>query len=308
MLGNNQSLVTVFYFDGLTENMKVQMLLFPIFLVVYIFTIVGNGGMIYLITRSPNLHTPMYFFLKHLSFIDMCYSSVIIPRILSDIVSIDKAIPFVACALQMYFYGTCVNIECLLLAMMAYDRYAAICRPLHYHTIMGREVCIILTAVCYIDGLFNAMIHTRNTFTQVYCKSNRIAHYFCDAPPILKLSCSDTSTTELVISAIVGINLFASVLMVVIPYTYIFSTILQIKSALGREKAIATCSSHLLSIGILFGTLLFMYMRPNSDHLRNQDKVVSLFYTVVIPMLNPIIYSLRNKDVKKAFLKVRSLK
>ncbi|KAM8972440.1 olfactory receptor 5F1-like [Pelodytes ibericus] len=304
MTGQNQSLVTIFYFDGLTDNAKLEKVLFLIFLLLYMFTLLANGGMLFLIMISPNLHTPMYFFLQHLSFIDMCYSSVIIPRTMSDLLSIDKAISYMACALQMYFFAALANTECLLLAIMSYDRYAAICAPLLYYIIMRREVCIMLTAVCYAGGFINSMIHTRNTFSLVYCKWDRISHYFCEPPPVIKLSCSDSSTTELILFAIVGTNMFASVLTVVTSYTYIFSTIFKIKSAQGRRKAFATCSSHLLSIGILFGTLTYMYMRPNSNYLRNEDKVVSVFYTVVIPMLNPVIYSLRNRDVKKAVFKL----
>ncbi|XP_053319825.1 olfactory receptor 5B12-like [Spea bombifrons] len=307
MFGENETLVTVFYFEGLTDNRRLEIALFVIFLVVYTFTVLGNGGLIFLIVNEPVLHTPMYFFLKHLSFVDICYSSVIIPRTMSDFLSAEKAISFVACAFQMYFFAAFANVECLLLAIMAYDRYAAICKPLLYYIIMRREVCISLTAMCYACGFFDSMIHAGNTFTQIYCKSNRISHYLCEPPPVLKLSCSDTSHTELVIFAIVGINFSASVILVVISYMCIFFNILDIKSAQGRRKAFGTCSSHLFSIGILFGTLLYMYMRPNSSYLRYQDKVVSVFYTVVIPMLNPIIYSMRNKDVLLAFLKVGKL-
>ncbi|CAH2275244.1 olfactory receptor 1019-like, partial [Pelobates cultripes] len=303
---NDMSVLKGLKIRGLTDIPNLEKALFIIFLMLYIFTILGNGGMILLITRSHNLHTPMYYFLRHLSFIETCYSSVIIPRTMSDFLSSDKAISYIACALQMYFFVALANTECLLLSIMAYDRYAAICKPLFYYTIMRQEVCIALSVVCYAGGFFDSMIHTRNVFTQTYCKSNEISHYLCEPPPVLKLSCSDTSSTELVIFTVVGINFFASILLVVISYAHIFSTILNIKSSQGRQKAFATCSSHLLSIGILFGTLLYMYMRPTTSYLRDQDKVVSVFYTVIIPMLNPIIYSLRNKDVKH-YCKLRNL-
>ncbi|XP_063302315.1 olfactory receptor 5AR1-like [Pelobates fuscus] len=304
MMDTNQSLIVVFYFDGITDNPNLEKVIFIILLAFYIFTVMGNTGMILLITRSPNLHTPMYFFLRHLSFIDIFYATVIIPRTMSDLLSNDKAISPLACAIQMYFYASCITTECLLLAVMAYDRYAAICKPLRYYIIMRRDICIIFSAACYVDGLLTAMIHTKNIFSLTYCKSNRIDHFFCDGPPVLKLSCSDTSIAELVLFVLIGTNMVYSVILVVISYTHIFCTIFQIKSTQGRQKAFATCSSHLLSIGILFGTILYMYMRPNSIYLNDRDKVVSVFYTVAIPLLNPIIYSLRNKDVKKAFIKV----
>ncbi|KAG8441174.1 hypothetical protein GDO86_006787 [Hymenochirus boettgeri] len=271
----NKSLDVVFTLDGLTNNPKLQLFLFFLFLGIYSFTILGNGGLIFLIIKSPNLQTPMYLFLKHLSFIDMCYTSVIIPRTLSDLLSKEKTISLLACALQFYFYGSCFNTEILLLAAMAYDRYVAICRPLLYYTIMKKEVCYILICAC---------------------------HFI--APPVSKLSCSDTSMAELVISVIVGINTAICVLTITTSYTYIFFTILKIRSAQGRHKAFVTCSSHLISVGTLFGTLLYMYMHPNTSYLIEQDKVVSVFYTMVIPMVNPIIYSFRNQDVRTAFRKL----
>ncbi|XP_063302314.1 olfactory receptor 5AP2-like [Pelobates fuscus] len=300
----NHSLVHVFYFDGLSDIPNLEKIIFIIFLALYIFTVMGNGGMIFLITKSSNLHTPMYFFVKHLSFIDIFYSTVIIPRTMSDLLSSDKAISFIACAAQLYFYCFCAMTEFFLLVIMAYDRYAAICKPLLYYVIMREKMCITLTTVCYTICFLSALIHTNNIFNLIYCKSNRIAHFFCDVPPILKLSCSDTSSSELVIFTFMGTNVLVCVPVLIISYSNIFYAIIRINSTEGRKKAFATCSSHLLSTGILFGTYLYMYMRPTSIFLSDQDKVVSVFYTVVIPMLNPIIYSLRNKDVKKAFLKV----
>ncbi|KAE8619447.1 hypothetical protein XENTR_v10009780 [Xenopus tropicalis] len=300
----NQSLDIVFLFDGLTKDPRLDVVLFIIFLVIYIFTILGNGGLIVLVMKSPSLHTPMYFFLKHLSFIDMCYTSVIIPRSLSDFLSNEKTITLLACAVQMYLYAAYFNAEVLLLAAMAYDRYAAICKPLLYHVLMKRRVCHVLICACYSVGFFDSFIHTRNVFSQSYCNSLVISNFFCDVAPVLKLSCSDTSMTELVLYAVVGINSFVCLATIVTSYAYIFSTILRIQSAQGRLKAFTTCSSHLVSVGTLFGTLMYMYLRPNSSYSNDQDKVVSVFYTMVIPMLNPIIYSFRNKDVRRAFLKL----
>ncbi|OCT90213.1 olfactory receptor 1020 [Xenopus laevis] len=293
-----------FLLDGLTKDPTLEVVLFIIFLVIYIFTILGNSGLIFLIIKCPSLQTPMYFFLKHLSFIDMCYTSVIIPRTLYNFLAMEKTITLLACAVQMYFYGAYFNTEALLLAAMAYDRYAAICKPLIYHVIIKREVCHLFVCTCYAVGFFNSFIHTGNTFRQTYCNSLKISHFYCDVAPVLKLACSDTSTTELVIYAIVGVNSSVCVVTIATSYAYIFSAILRIQSTQGRHKAFTTCSSHLVSVGTLFGTLIYMYMRPNSSYLNDQDKVVSVFYTMIIPMLNPIIYSFRNTDVRKAFLKM----
>ncbi|KAE8619445.1 hypothetical protein XENTR_v10009778 [Xenopus tropicalis] len=302
---SNQSLNIIFLLEGLTKDPTLEAVLFIMFLVIYIFTIFGNGGLIFLIIKIPALHTPMYFFLQHLSFIDICYTSVIIPRTLSNFLAKEKTITLLACAVQMYFYGAYFNTEALLLAAMAYDRYVAICKPLIYHAIIKREVCHIFICTCYAVGFFNSFIHTGNTFRQTYCNSLKISHFYCDVAPVLKLSCSDTSMTELVIYVIVGVNSFVCVATIVTSYAYIFSAILRIQSGQGRLKAFTTCSSHLISVGTLFGTLMYMYLRPNSSYSNDQDKVVSVFYTMVIPMLNPIIYSFRNKDVQKAFLKMK---
>ncbi|KAG8441173.1 hypothetical protein GDO86_006786 [Hymenochirus boettgeri] len=301
----NRSLDVVFTFDGLTNSPQLQVALFVIFLGIYIFTILGNGGLIFLTITSPNLQTPMYFFLKHLSIIDMCYTSVIIPRTLLDLFSNQKTISLLACALQFYFYGSYFNTEALLLAAMAYDRYVAICRPLFYHTIMKKQVCYILLCACYSVGFVDVGIHTWNIFTLSFCNVHQISHFFCDAPPILKLSCSDTTVCELVLSVVIGINSSLCVFTIAISYMCISTAILRIKSAKGRQKAFVTCSSHLISVGTLFGTLLYMYMHSNANYLIEQDKVVSVFYTMVIPMVNPIIYSFRNEDVRKAFLKIK---
>ncbi|KAE8619513.1 hypothetical protein XENTR_v10009821 [Xenopus tropicalis] len=299
----NQSLDIFFLFDGLTDDPELETALFIIILLIYIFTIVGNCGLIVMIMTSPILHTPMYSFLKHLAFIDMCYTSVVTPRTLSDLFSKKKDISFMACAVQMYFYAAFFGAEILLLAAMAYDRYAAICRPLVYHIIIKREVCRRMIIACYAISFLHSFIHTKNIFSHSYCNNYQISHFFCDAPPVLKLSCSDTSLTQLLIFAIVGVYSSTCASLILTSYIHIFSAILRIKSTQGRQKAFTTCSSHLVSIGTLFGTMIYMYLHPNASNA-DQDKVVSVFYTMVIPMLNPIIYSLRNKDVRRAFEKL----
>ncbi|XP_030046419.1 olfactory receptor 5F1-like [Microcaecilia unicolor] len=298
---NNQT-VTEFILLGFTDDPILQILLFLIILLIYFITLVGNIGIIILIHIDSRLHTPMYFFLSHLSFIDVCYSSVIIPKTLENLLAEQKTISFLGCAFQMYFYAAYVNVECLLLGVMAYDRYVAICRPLLYTVTMNKRFCIQLVAGAYAGGFTNALIHTNLTFRLSFCGPNVISHFYCDEPPLLKLSCSETSLNELVIFIIVAINCTAVLLTIMISYSNILRTILGIHSTEGRHKAFNTCTSHFTSILIFFGTILFMYLRPNSSY-SNQDKAAAVFYTMVIPMLNPLIYSLRNKEVKGALKK-----
>nr|XP_056708004.1 olfactory receptor 1019-like [Euleptes europaea] len=300
----NHSVLADFELLGFTDNPQMQLPLFLMFLLIYIVTIIWNLGMIVLICGESQLHNPMYFFLGNLSFVDLCYSSVIAPKMLSDLLSKSKRISYNACAIQMYTFGFLADVECLLLAVMAYDRYVAICNPLLYTVIMSKKVCKHLMAVAYLVGMVDSMIHTCNTFRLSFCRSNVINHFFCDIPPLLALSCSDTYVNEIVMFAFIGFIIGSSIGMILVSYTYILSTIMRMSSAEGRQKAFSTCASHITAVGIFHGTMLFMYFRPSSSYSLDQDKWVSMFYTVVIPMLNPLIYSLRNNDVKKALMRV----
>ncbi|KAB0336329.1 hypothetical protein FD755_025999 [Muntiacus reevesi] len=250
----------------------------------------------------------MYYFLSNLSFCDVCYSSAVSPKMLADFLSEHKRIPFDLCAMQMYFWGTFADVECLMLAVMAYDRYVAICNPLLYTVSMSRKLCTQLISVVYVEGLVDSAIHTCCTFRLSFCSSNVIDHFFCDFPALLALSSSDTSINEIMLfissSCVVG----TSIITVLLSYICIIATILRMNSAEGRRKAFSTCASHLTAVAIFHGTLLFMYFRPSSSYSMDTDKIASVFYTVVIPMLNPLIYSLRNKDVKVAIGKVISTK
>ncbi|XP_042314834.1 olfactory receptor 1019-like [Sceloporus undulatus] len=299
----NHSVINGFVLQGLIDNPKLQLPLFMIFLLVYVMTIIGNLGMIVLICAEPKLHNPMYFFLGNLSFVDLCCSSSIAPKMLSGFLAENNTISYHACVIQLFLFAMLGDVECLLLALMAYDRYVAICSPLHYSVIMSKKVCRQLMATAYFIGMVDSLIHTCCTFQLPFCRSNVINHFFCDEPPLLILSCSDTSINEILIFTLVGSIIACSIGMVLVSYIYIFGTIMRMHSADGRGKAFSTCISHLLAVGIFHGTLLFMYLRPSSSYSMDQDKWASMFYTVIIPMLNPLIYSVRNKAVKDALTK-----
>ncbi|XP_074083954.1 olfactory receptor 5W2-like isoform X2 [Macrotis lagotis] len=301
----NYSIPTEFILLGITSVPELKSALFLLFLIIYLVNFISNFGMIILIRTDPQLHLPMYFFLSHMSFCDLCYSSTIGPKMLVDMFAKDKSISFTGCALQFYFFCSFGDSECVLLAVMAFDRYMAISNPLLYTVNMSSRVCYLLIVGVYIAGMMNALLHTTLTFTLSFCGTNEINHFFCDIPPLLSISCSDTHVNELVLFTVFGFMEIATISGVLISYCYIILSVLKIRSAEGRWKAFSTCISHLTVVAIFQGTVLFMYFRPSSAYSLDQDKMASLFYTLVIPMLNPLIYSLRNKDVKEALGKLR---
>jgi olfactory receptor len=245
----------------------------------------------------------MYFFLSNLSFLDICYVSSTAPKMLSDIITGQKTISFVGCAAQYFIFCGMGLTECFLLAAMAYDRYAAICKPLLYTALVSHTLCLKMVAGAYVGGFLSSLIETCSVYQHDFCGPNMINHFFCDLPPVLALSCSDTFTSQVVtffLGIVVGI---VSVLVVLISYGYIVAAVLRISSGKGRTKAFSTCVSHLTAVTVFYGSGFFMYMRPHSSYSLNWDKVVSVFYAVVIPMMNPIIYSLRNKEIKNAMRK-----
>ncbi|XP_058383438.1 olfactory receptor 9I1-like [Diceros bicornis minor] len=304
MAKNNLTTVTKFILMGFTDYPKLEIPLFLVFLSFYLVTLLGNVGMIILIQVDVQLQTPMYFFLSHLSLLDACYSSVIIPQILSILPTGKTVISYGQCAAQFFFFTVCASTECFLLAVMAYDRYVAISKPLLYPVAMNPRVCWSLVVGAYVCGMLGAILRTTCTFTLPFCDNNQINFFFCDVPPLLKLACSDTTNAEVVIVLIGNIVILANALVILISYLLIIKAILRVKSSGGRAKTFSTCASHLTAVALFFGTLIFMYLRRSSSQSLEEDKVVSVFYTVVIPMLNPLIYSLRNKDVKAAFKKV----
>ncbi|XP_016055900.1 PREDICTED: olfactory receptor 5T1-like [Miniopterus natalensis] len=304
----NVTEVTVFILMGFTNNFEMQVFLFLLFLEIYLFTLVGNLGMVLLVSRDSRLHNPMYYFISVLSFLDACYSSVVTPKMLVSFLEEKKAISYVGCAAQMFLFmffavafGTT---ECFLLAAMAYDRYVAIYNPLLYSVSMSPRVCVSLVAASYVGGLLHASVHTAATFSLSFCASNEIRHVFCDIPPLLAISCSDTHTNQLLLFYFVGSIETVTILVVLVSYGFILLAILRVHSGDGRRKVFSTCGSHLAGVAIYHGTILFMYVRPSSSYALDHDMIVSLFYTVVIPMLNPVIYSLRNRDVKEAMKRV----
>ncbi|XP_075782201.1 olfactory receptor 5AR1-like [Pelodiscus sinensis] len=294
----NHSEVTEFILTGLTDRPELQVPLFVLFLLIYVFTVVWNGGMMALITTDSQLHTPMYFFLWTLSFCDLCCSTVVAPKMLQDFLSEKKSISYTACAVQIFFCIFFSDFECFLLAVMAYDRYVAIRNPLLYTVIMSRQRCNLLVAGVCVVGFVDSVIHVCLTFQLSFCVSNVINHFFCDIPPLLVLSCSDTRISDIVQLASMFYIVAISVVTTLLSYVYIIYTILKIRSAEGRLKAFSTCASHLTAVGLFYGALLFMYFRPTSSYSMDTDKISSVFYSLVIPLLNPLIYSLRNKEVK----------
>uniref|UniRef100_A0A8B9G1Z3 Olfactory receptor n=1 Tax=Amazona collaria TaxID=241587 RepID=A0A8B9G1Z3_9PSIT len=292
---------TKFILLGTTDRTYAQTPLFVFFLLIYTVTLVGNLGIITLIRVSPSLHTPMYFFLTHFAFIDICYSTVISPRMLADLLSKDKTISFSECMMQFLTFAFFGSAECHLLAMMAYDRHVAICQPLLYVTIISSRFCWQLVASSYLFAFFSAIICTWYTFGGSFCGPSHIDHFFCDVVPVLNLVCPDNHSSETVIFAFLAISVVGTSVVILLSYISILCTVLRMCSAQSRARAFHTCASHLMAITIFFGTGFFMYLQPPSSH-RSLDKVASIFYTVVTPMLNPFIYSLRNKQVKGALL------
>ncbi|XP_058157277.1 olfactory receptor 9S13-like [Dasypus novemcinctus] len=285
---------------GFEGGPEVQALLFVVFLIFYMVTIQGNLTMIVVITLDAHLHSPMYFFLKNLSFLDLCYSSFIAPKALTNFFSSTKHITFSGCATQFFFLSLFATSETFLLAVMAYDRFMAICSPLRYPITMRPSACACLVLGSYCGGCLNAILQTSFTFHLPFCSSHRIDHFFCDVPPLLRLACTDTALNELVMFGFCGLIIVGTTLVVLVSYGYITVTILRMRTAAGRRKLFSTCGSHMTAVSLFYGTLFVMYAQPGAIDSMEQGKVVSIFYTLVIPMLNPLIYSLRNKDVKEA--------
>ncbi|XP_068947756.1 olfactory receptor 5M10-like [Petaurus breviceps papuanus] len=300
----NHTEVTEFILLGLTEDPELQKILFMVFLVIYIITLVGNLGMIMLIHNSPRLHTPMYFFLSHLSFVDLCYSSNITPQMLVHFLSDRKAISYAGCFTQCLSFIALVITEFYILASMAIDRYVAISSPLHYSTKMNQNVCLCLVIVPYVYGFLNGLSQSLLTFHLSFCGPNEINHFYCADPPLLLLACSEVYVKKLAMFIVAGFTLSSSLFTILCSYVFIFAAILRIRSAEGRHKAFSTCASHLIAVTLFYGTLFCMYLRPPSEKSVEESKTIAVFYTFVSPMLNPLIYSLRNKDVIEAMNKM----
>ncbi|XP_017495433.3 olfactory receptor 5J3-like [Manis javanica] len=308
MAAVNFTLVTEFVLLGLTERGELRVIFFVLFLLIYAISLVGNLGMVFLIQVTPKLQTPMYHFLSCLSFVDACYSSVFAPKMLLNFFVERETISFSACIVQYFLFVSLLTTEGFLLAAMAYDRYMAIVNPLLYTVAMTKMFCIVLVIGSCVGGLINSLTHTIGLVKLSFCGPNVISHFFCDLPPLLRLACSDTSMNELLLLIFSGIIAMLTFLTVIISYIFIVAAILQISSAVGRRKAFSTCASHLMAVTLFYGSISFSYIQPSSQYSLEQEKVVSVLYTLVIPMLNPLIYSLRNKEVKDAVKRATEMK
>nr|XP_012639390.1 olfactory receptor 502-like [Microcebus murinus] len=300
LVDRNHTAVTEFILLGLTDDPVLRVVLFMIILCIYLVTISGNLSIIILIRISSQLHHPMYLFLSHLASADISYSSSVTPNMLVNFLMEENTISYLGCTIQFgiaAFFGT---IECFLLATMAYDRFVAICNPLLYSTKMSTQVCVKLLIVVYVGGFLNASSFIFSFFSLFFCGPNRINHFYCDFAPLIELSCSDASVPIAVSSFSVASIVVVTVFVIAVSYIYILITILKMRSTEGRHKAFSTCTSHLTAVTLFYGTITFIYVMPKSSYSTDQNKVVSVFYMVVIPMLNPLIYSLRNKEIKGA--------
>ena len=299
----NLSLTTEFTLTGFTDHPELKTLLFLVFLTIYLITIVGNLGLVALIITEHRLQTPMYIFLGNLALMDSCCSSTITPKMLQNLFSKDRMISLYECMAQFYFLCLAETTDSFLLAAMAYDRYVAICKPLKYHTMMSKKLCIQMTTGAYIVGNLHPMIHVGFLFRLTFCRSHQINHFFCDVLPLYRLSCRDPDINELMLFIVAGSLSIFTIIIVIISYLFILFMVLKMKSKEGKGKALSTCASHFLSVSIFYGSLLFTYVRPNSVNDEDKDIPLAIFYTLVIPLLNPFIYSLRNRDVINAMKK-----
>ncbi|NXL37300.1 O1013 protein, partial [Glaucidium brasilianum] len=296
----NHSSVTSFILLGFTTDPKLQFLLFIVFSLAYVTTLMSNITLIVVICRSSWLHTPMYFFIGNLSFLDLWYSSVYTPKILLNCISENKSISFNGCAAQFFVSGGLAYTECYLLAAMAYDRYAAISNPLLYASAMSQKLCMGMVAASYLSGFANSTLITSRTFALSFCDDNVIDDFFCDLPPLVKLSCDVTDSYQMLLYFILTSNVILPSTLILMSYASILAAILKMRSAEGQRKAFSTCAAHLTTVTLYYGSILFIYTRPSSTYILERDKVISVFYTVMMPMLNPFIYSLRNQEVKEA--------
>ncbi|XP_007517101.2 olfactory receptor 5AR1-like [Erinaceus europaeus] len=300
----NSSIETTFILLGMTDNPQLEVLLFGTFLIVYIVIVLGNLCLVVLIGVSPRLHTPMYFFLSNLSFLDVCFSSITVPKTIANLLSKLRTVSFLECVTQMALFIIFASAECNLLATMAYDRYTAICHPLLYHATMSKVRCLLLVAGCYLGGLIN-MVSVTTSITQLsFCQPHILPYFFCDIPPLLELACSDPWITQILVVGCGGFTLVTSIMVILVSYISVLITIVGIPSTSGKKKAFSTCASHLTAVGLYYGTTMYTYLQPSQHGSQAGNQMVSVFYTVMIPMLNPLIYSLRNWEVKVSVWKI----
>lgn len=296
----NNSTEDNFIILGFNTSRTLKFVLFTLFLLMHLLTLSGHLAIVVLTLIDPALHIPMYFFLRNLSFTEVCYTLVIVPQMLANFLDKSRSVSLTACAAQMYFFIAFGGAECFLLALMAYDRYMAICNPLRYTLVMNKNLCKKLLAIAFISGFTISLGLTTLIFSLPFCSSRNINHFFCDIPPVLFLACNDTHDKEVAVFLVCTMNLLIPFLLILISYIFIAHSILMIKCAEGRKKAFSTCAAHLIVAILHYGCAIFIYIRPKASYSLNEDKLVSLIYTNVTPMMYPVIYSLRNKEVKGA--------
>uniref|UniRef100_A0A452S7P7 Olfactory receptor n=1 Tax=Ursus americanus TaxID=9643 RepID=A0A452S7P7_URSAM len=304
MAEENHTMKSEFILTGFTDHPELKTLLFVVFFAIYLITMVGNLGLVIVISKEHHLHTPMYIFLGNLAIVDSCCACAITPKMLGNFISENRMVSLYECMAQFYFLCTVETADCFLLAAMAYDRYVAICSPLQYHTMMSKKLCIQMTTGAFIAGNLHSMIHVGLLFRLAFCGSNHINHFYCDILPLYRLSCVDPYVNELVLFIFSGSIQVFTVGSVLISYFYILFTIFKMKSKEGRVKAFSTCASHFLSVSLFYGSLFFMYIRPNLLEEGDKDIPAAILFTIVVPLLNPFIYSLRNKEVISVLKKI----
>ncbi|XP_069448947.1 olfactory receptor 2G2-like [Ovis canadensis] len=303
MQWTNDSRLLGFILVGFSDQPQLELILFGVILFLYFMTLLGNSTIILVSLLDSKLHNPMYFFLSHLSFLDLCFTSSIVPQLLVNLGSSDKSITYGGCVVQLYVSLALGSTECVLLAVMSYDRYVAVCRPLHYSFVMHPRVCSILASMAWLSGVTTTLIQSTLTLQLPFCGNRKVDHFFCEVPVLIKLACVDTTLNQAELFVASVLFLVVPLSLIMMSYGNIAQAVLKIKSAIGRRKAFRTCSSHLMVVIIFYGTIIFMYLQPAKSRSKDQGKFVSLFYTVVTPMLNPLIYTLRNKEVKAALKK-----
>ncbi|XP_004420608.1 PREDICTED: putative olfactory receptor 2W6 [Ceratotherium simum simum] len=297
---DNDSYQQAFILVGFSDRPRLEMILFAFILVFYVLTLVGNTAIILLSIVDTRLHTPMYFFLGNLSFLDLCFTTSIVPQLLWNLWGPEKTITYHGCVAQLYIYMVLGSTECVLLAVMSYDRYVAICRPLHYTGVMHPRLCLQLVAVAWCCGFLNSFVMCPQTMQLSRCRCRRVDHFLCEMPALIAMSCEDTMLVEVSAFVLGVVLLLVPLSLILMSYGMIAATVLRIKSTVGRKKAINTCSSHLMVVSLFYGTIIYMYLQPANSYSQDQGKFLTLFYTIVTPSVNPLIYTLRNKDVKGA--------
>ncbi|XP_074121560.1 olfactory receptor 2W3-like [Sminthopsis crassicaudata] len=300
MDGTNESTQDGFILLGFSNRPQLELVLFVVILIAYLLTVVGNTTIILVSQIDFRLHTPMYFFLTHLSFLDLCFTTSSIPQLLYNLSGPDKTISYTGCALQLFLFLALGGVECLLLAVMAYDRFVAVCKPLHYIVIMHPKLCLGLASIAWFGGVINSLTMSPITLKLPRCGNNKINHFLCEMPALIRVACVNTIVIENIAFVLAVVIVLIPLILILISYGYITKAVLQIKSTVGRRKAINTCSSHLIIVSLFYGNIIYMYMQPGNSASQDQGKFFTLFYNIVTPLLNPVIYTLRNKEVKEA--------